>query len=143
METYLFTWVPENYKELYDDYKSWLANGSVDVADWSSGSNQSIPSEARAFFMAQKAERRGIFARGQTTSRTKPGTPPNAYDNNVRIEEFSDPDNPLITAEQLLKIFDKPKGPYFRSSGIKISENIAAKLEVAWPKAWTNRQSGV
>jgi hypothetical protein len=140
MAIYLFTWVPEYYKELYEDYKKWLGEGRVDVPNWSSGSSKSIPTEVSVFVMRQGSEPRGIIARGRTISPTRtPGESGNAHANDLRLDEMSNPDDPLISVEQLLTIRGKRGLWDARGGGITIPADAAEKLETAWHEAWKNR----
>jgi hypothetical protein len=146
MATHLFTWKKQHYPELYDDYQKWL-DGSLKTINWSAGKFKDIPKEARVFLMRQGTQP-GIIAAGRTTSENMPrphrdATPGKLENSNdIEIEEFSHPDNPLVSLDELLAIENKRAGLWlYGSPGIAIPPDAAEKLERAWSAA--AREAGI
>jgi len=89
--------------------------------------------------MRQGVEPKGIIAAGRTASGWKlvpsyrnDGTMQNGNDPALRF--IHNPNRPLISLRRLLKIQNKPDGLWLSaSSGIRIPDDTAEKLELAWP----------
>ena len=140
MSTYLFTWNPKVDQGMYDDYQNWI-EGRLPSVGWSSGTNKSIPSGARFFLMRQGVDPKGIIGAGYTVSGWRTGE--SSFEprrlmnvNDIAFEVLTDPDNPIVPLEKLLEIEDKKAGLWLSASGgIRIPEDAAQALELAWAEA--------
>jgi hypothetical protein len=136
---HLLVWNPENYPELLDDFKKWLA-GKLPKDSWSIGRSKSIEVGTRVFLMRVKVEPKGIIAMGEAMSEgfvrdhySDPDKEENAA--YVSWESFAHPDHPPLLLDDLLRI-DGRKGFWTPPGSIPISEEgVTAKLEAAWARA--------
>lgn len=74
MATYLLTWNPDSssVSELLAAWKKQCQGKGAQSANWSCGSNKSIPVGARVFLHRQRVEPRGIVASGWVTAKSHP-----------------------------------------------------------------------
>jgi hypothetical protein len=138
--TYLFTWKKERYPKFYEAYERWIA-GTLKPINWSAGIFKNIPDNARIFLMRQ-GKNPGIIGAGRTASGMKlrphsDGTPGKTEpSNDVKFDELSHPDRPLVSLEELLQIDNQRNGLWlYGSSGKPIPDDTAEQLEKVWKTA--------
>jgi 5-methylcytosine-specific restriction enzyme A len=141
MTTYLLTWNPDNWhwRNIEDDIQRWKRDGYLDDR-WSCGVNTRILPQDRVFLLRQGREPRGIIASGWSRS--------NVFED----AHWSDPTKAARYIDVRFDVLlDAEHEPIFQRtwlddealrrvhwntqvSGITISDEIAAELEIRWAR---------
>ncbi len=140
MATYLLTWNPARWQ--WDDLQECVNNierKGYHLDSWSSGVTKKIQPGDRVFLIKLGEEPRGIVASGWVTSEVysgphwdKTAKGKGALYVDVRFDTILDPDKEIFPRARLDDgIYTKMRWDS-QASGITISEDVAARLEIEW-----------
>ncbi len=144
MPTYLLVWNPKRWHwwdELGDSFDK---VGEYYVGNWSSGNNKSIRKGDRIFLIRLGKEPRGIVASGHALSSPEEGehwdeglgrTRKKARYVSIRLDTLLNPAREQILYRTQLNSGVLSKMNWdSRASGVRIPDDVAAALEVAWSR---------